>query len=222
MTEYEPIFWDIETTGLNPMAQHWWSGEMAAQVTAIGLARIKNWRDAEGFEDYGKDIKVLWDGDEYRLLKVFRDRLEEMANEIMTNGREPFIVGWNSRNFDHPYIGARYARKRLSNHLVNNNLKRLDMMRPLGSDEVMDKTHPKQDEYAEALGIEVHDELDGSDMPKAFERDQWDKIDQHVRADVDVMSDIFVERRRACYEELYNHYDDIDGEYPKFFQEAEY
>lgn len=220
--KYEPILWDIETTGLNPMAQHWWNGQLAAQVTAIGLVKLDGWRDAEGLDDYDKEIKVLWDGDEYRLLNVFKDRLEDIVHGIRESGKEPFIVGWNSRNFDHPYIAARYGRKRLENQYINHSLKRLDMMRPLGDDEVIEKRHPKQDEYAEALGFEVYDELDGSDMPKAFEREQWDKIDQHVRADVDVMADIFVERAEACYEELYNHYDDIEGEHPKFIQEGEY
>lgn len=222
MTQYEPIFFDIETTGLNPMAQHWWDGQIAAQVTAIGMGRMNNWRKTDDPEELNKDIQVLYDGDEYRLLQVFRDRLSEWVSESLEVGKEPFVVGWNSRNYDHPYIGARYARKRLGNNHINNSLKRLDMMRPLGNDDVMAKNYPSQDDYAEALGIEVYDELDGSDMPKAFERNQWEKIDQHVRADVDVMMSIFAMRKAQCMEEFYNHYDDVDGEPPKFIEEADF
>jgi len=38
-----PIFWDIETTGLNPLARDFWSNSMEAQVTAVGLGTITNW-----------------------------------------------------------------------------------------------------------------------------------------------------------------------------------
>jgi uncharacterized protein YprB with RNaseH-like and TPR domain len=222
MTDMEPIFWDIETTGLNPMAQYWWDGKMAARVTAIGIGRLHGWRDADDYSDVDAEVKCLYDGDEYNLLKVFTDRLESHVADINEGGKSPFIVGWNSRQFDHPYIGARYARLRLSNEWVNNSLHRLDMMRPLGDDDVMSKRYPSQDDYAEALGIEVYDELDGSDMPKAYERGEWHKIKQHVEADVDVMMKVFFMKAEACYEELYHHYDGISGSPPKFTEGATY
>lgn len=221
---YEPIFWDIETTGLNPMAQHWWDNEMKAQVICIVMGRIDNWRHAESFDEAKFETKVLWDGDEYRLLEVFHERLVEMTNEVMMEDSEmePFLVGWNSRQFDHPYIGARFARKRLDGSLVNHNLKRLDMMRALGNDEVLSTGYPKQDEYAKELGIDVDDEITGADMADAFKVDDWDKISRHGESDVIEMMKVFVEKKEACMEEFYNHYSDIDGEPPKFTNEVEY
>jgi uncharacterized protein YprB with RNaseH-like and TPR domain len=222
--KYEPIFWDIETTGLNPMAQHWWDGTIGAQVISVGVGRIHNWREVSelGEDDY--DLKVMYDSDEYRLLQRLTEVIEENINDIRTENTnsEPVFVGWNTRNFDHPYIGARYARLRLESCQLNHEAKRLDMMRALGNDEVMSTGYPGQDDYAEELGIPVNDELTGEDMPKAFERDDWDKIAQHVEDDVEEMMKVFNKKKEDCWEQLYYHYDDITENPPKFTEEVEY
>jgi len=224
MTKYQPIFWDIETTGTNPLAQEWYSGEMAARVTSVAIGKAHGWREADSFEEAEYDVKAYWDEEEYRLLKVVRQRLKERINDIVMDdsNNEPVLVGWNSRNFDHPYMGARYARLRLNGSDFNNTLKRLDMMRALGNDEVMEKMYPGQDDYAKELGIEVNEELTGKDMPKAYRAEDWGKIQQHAEDDVREMMKTFVEKKGDCYEELYWHYDDIKGQPPKFNEKVEF
>lgn len=199
--DYVPIFWDIETTGLNPMAENWWSNEMKAQVTAIGLGAITNWGEGVGVDDAEIEISIVRGGDEYRVLQELSSKLRSMDYD-----REPFLVGYNSRQFDHPYISARYGRKRLNGEPFVSEWKRLDMMRAASKDSKVAKKYPKEGEYADALGIEVEDPYDGSDMPEAFENGEWDKIDTHVEADVEESVKMFLERKDFMLDVFYDHY----------------
>lgn len=199
--DYVPIFFDIETTGLNPMAQKWWSNSNAAQVTAVGLGIITNWGDGVDRKTADVDVSVIKTGDEYNLLKTLGERLRGIDYD-----REPFLVGYNSRNFDHPYIGARFARKRLDGEPFISEWKRLDMMRVANSDPRISKSYPKEGEYADALGVHVEDPYDGSDMPEAFERGDWDAIHTHVEADVMESVLMFLERKDLMMERFYGHY----------------
>jgi len=221
---YEPIFWDIETTGFNPLHQDWYDDRPGARVLSVGIGTIDGWRDAEGIADVEFDVTVYWDSSEYNLLGVVSDRIEDKIRQIKAESyeTEAFLVGWNSRNFDHPYIGARYSRLRLDGHYFTHGMKRLDMMRALGNDEVSGSMYPGQDDYAKALGIDVAEELTGADMPDAFKAGDWSKIEQHCEEDMVEMMKVFVERRGPCMEELYNHYDDITGRPPRFDREVEY
>lgn len=200
--DHIPIFWDIETTGLNPMAQHWWSNEMAAQVTAVGIGVITNWEDKPSEENAEMDISVIYNDDEYQLLQSLGEEMRSLEYDM-----EPFLVGYNSRQFDHPYIGARFARKRLDGEPFVSEWKRLDMMRVAGKDNKIAKKYPKEGEYAEALGVEVPDPYDGSDMPEAFDNGEWDKIKTHVEADVKESMIMFLRRQDMMMDEFYDHYD---------------
>jgi uncharacterized protein YprB with RNaseH-like and TPR domain len=210
MVNWEPVFWDIETTGLNPMAQHWWDTEHAAQVTAVGVGTLKGWEEAASFEDCDPSVDVWSDGDEYRLLNVVMDRFEEMRTAIeQMRDREVFLVGWNSRQFDHPYLAARYGRLRQNGDPFVHGCKRLDMMRPvtIPKDSALGpKQYPSQDDYAAYLGVDVDDEWDGSDMPQLFEDGRWGEIRAHCRADIEVMMELFYEERDAMMEEFFGHY----------------
>lgn len=203
-----PIFWDIETTGLNPLAQDFWSNQMEAQVTAVGLGTIRNWDEGPDRESADIQVSVVYDSDEYRLLNVLPDRIRAMDFD-----GNPFLVGYNSRNFDHPYIGARYSRLRQRGEPFISEWKRLDMMRVAGKDNCIPKRYPKEGEYADALGVDVEDPYDGSDMPQAFKNKDWEKISTHVRADVEESILMFLERKGLMMEQFYDHYD-IDAEGP--------
>jgi DNA polymerase elongation subunit (family B) len=203
---YWPIFWDIETTGLNPLAQEFWSGEMEAQVTAVGLGTIRNWDRGPGPNNADLQVEVVWDSSEYRLLNVLSDRVRALDFD-----GEPFLVGYNSRNFDHPYIGARYSRLRQNGEPFTSEWKRLDMMRVAGKDNVIGKRYPKEGEYADALGVEVEDPYDGSDMPEAFQNEDWDAIKTHVEADVEESMRMFLKRPNLMMNHFFDHYD-IDAE----------
>lgn len=219
--KYEPVFFDIETTGLNPMAQEWWDNEThGARVTAIGIGTVDGWRDTTDPEDCDIDVKVLTDESEYRLLNVARERLKEVEAEIFDNGGEAFLVGHNSRQFDHPYLGARYARLRLDGRAWNDILKRLDTMRALGKNWNEVGRFPKEDDVLDVLGIESDDPYTGADMPNAYAERNWDAIKTHVRHDVNDMAKLFVVLSEPCMEEFYDHYD-IDKD-ASFTEEVDY
>ncbi len=205
---YWPIFWDIETTGLNPLARDFWSGQMEAQVTAVGFGTIRNWDRGPDVDTADLQVEVVYDNSEYRLLNILEDRVKAMDYE-----GTPFLVGYNSRNFDHPYIGARYARLRQDAEPFGSEWKRLDMMRVAGKDDTISKRYPKEGEYADALGVDVPDPYDGSDMPEAFENGNWDAIKTHAEADVKESMLMFLKRKGLMMEQFYNHYD-IDAQGP--------
>lgn len=218
MTKYEPIFFDIETTGLNPMAQSWWdSHEHDARITAVGVCRMElGWRKEDDYNDVDKDVEIITNSSEYELLQDLSGCINRYINRIEkeTGGREAFLVGFNSRKYDHPYLGARFARLRLPGPIFNHSRKRLDMMRAIGKSDVIGKRYPGQEDVAEELGVSVPDIYEGSDMPAAFSRGDWDAIRDHVNADVQEMVGIFFETADVCYKEFYSHYSDvIDGDY---------
>ena len=195
-----PVFFDIETTGLNPLAQAWHNKQKYdAQVTAIGVGY---------FDDYDGDerqrvIKVEYGPNEYKLLSDLRDRMHKIEAEISASGVEPIVVGFNSRQYDHPYLVARYSRLRQNPYPFCHEWKRLDMMRALRK---RDGKYWNQDDYARHIGVHTEDEFDGSDMPEAFDKRQWRKILDHVRADMEDMMDIFTHDLSDFMNHFYDHY----------------
>jgi len=221
--EFEPIFWDIETTGFNPMHERWEASyfshvDYPSLVTAIGYGTMDGWEDANSLiECDGYSVDVVCFGSEYQTLDNGTTELATLAGDNKReDSRRSFMVGFNSREFDHPYIGARYARKRLDNRLLNHSLKRLDMKRIASGDDVIDDRYPSQDDWAEALGIDVEDDTDGSQMPQMWEDDRYSDIEYHCEKDVEVLMEIFLCRKKEAYAELYDHYDDISGDPPQF------
>ena len=218
---YEPVFFDIETTGFNPMAQQWWdSADYGARVTAIGIGTLDNWRTNSDIEDAEIDMTVLTDSSEYRLLEVARDRVESIIDDVEQDGVEAFMAGHNSRKFDHPYLGARYARLRMHPGPFGAARKRLDTMRALGKHFGEVGRYPKEDDVLEELGIESDDPYDGSDMPDAFGNGEWDKIQTHVEHDVREMMELWLKVKDYCMLEFYDHYD-IEKD-PSFPDEVDY
>lgn len=221
-TKYQPIIWDIETTGVNPLAQAWHNGtDFGARITAVGFSYAWDWNDVGSWEDADIHVDSYWDSDEYNLLRVVEDRLQQLVAESREYyDREPFLVGWNSRRFDHPYIGARYARKRLEGSLFVSDLKRLDMMVAAGKRDERVSRYPSEDDYAEMLGFEVYDELTGAEMPEAWDNGEWDKIETHVEADVDMANKIFIKERETFMSEFVEHYSLEEN--PQYGPEVEY
>jgi uncharacterized protein YprB with RNaseH-like and TPR domain len=158
------------------------------------------------------------------LLKIAQQRLRDFATNIHVEDSDyiPFLVGWNSNGFDHPYIGARYARHGLKNSMVNHRWKRLDLMDALGNDEVMSKAYPGQDDYAKRLGIPVDDSVTGADMVNAFKVDDWDTIAEHGRTDVVEMMKVFVERKQDAMDYLYYLNEDLPEKAPVYSKGANY
>ena len=203
---YEPVFFDIETTGLHPLAQPWWNSvEHGAMVICVGIGTVRNWRGSP--DDAHKFTHVFSEEQEYVLLKDLKDRMMEFLDECHgdIDDKEFFLVGWNSRQFDHPYIGARYSRLRLNGHPFSHGWKRLDLMRV-----AKNKTgrYRKQDEYVEEVTGKRHDDdITGSDVPDLYENNRVDKIMHHCRADIRDLIDVFMADREPAMQEFYDHYD---------------
>jgi len=87
------------------------------------------------------------------------------------------------------------------------------MMRVAGKDPIISKRYPKEGEYADALDVDVPDDYTGADMPEAFENRQWDKIKEHVNADVKESMLMFIKRKGMMMETFHEHYD-IDAQGP--------
>lgn len=222
MTKHVPLFFDIETTGLNPLAQEWYDNvDYGARVTAIGIGRMNDeFYRGGGYQECSNSVTVLHDDSEYRLLKVAHERLKEIHADYQKQGFVPFLVTFNGRKFDHPYLGARYARLRLDGSYFNHMLKRLDMMRAFGKHYDAVSRYPSEDDCLDALGIESVDELDGSDMPDAYGNGEWGKIKSHVQEDVDEMIKLFCAEPEVCMEEFFDHYDINDD--ADFSEEVEF
>lgn len=211
MERYEPIFYDIETTGTNPLAEDWHAGvERDARVTCVGVGWFTNWRKPQEWEDVEFETEMIWHNSEYVLLENARERLEEIIGNF-DDDVVPFRVGWNIKKFDDPYIGARYNRYRQSLGFYGPDHLRFDMMKAAADEQFGWNRGYKESEYAELLGVELEDETDGSDMPEMFDRGDWEGIAQHCRYDVEVMMEIFWLKREMMMNRFYD-YRDINME----------
>lgn len=207
---YIPVFWDIETTGLNPMAQSWHSHtEHDAAVTAVAIGTFDGWREPEPDPEY--NVRILMNENneysmsgEYKLFNRLNGLMRGMIAEHEDGESELFFVGYNSRRFDHPYIGARMARLRKNGFPLTHGRKRLDMMAAIKS---RDGRYVSQDDYAEELGVEHEPFLTGKDMPEAFSTGNFEAIRGHVEADIRVLMEMFLKDRTDMMNHFYAHYD---------------
>ena len=214
--DYEPIFWDIETTGLNPMQQEWWSNaEQDAQVICVGIGMLTEWRDDPN--QANKHIDIVAGNSEYNVIQRTKETLESVIRDVegpdklgevsFSDDTEPFFVGWNSRQFDHPYYCARAGRLRLDPWPFGHDFRRLDMQRA-----VYNHTgrHWSQDDYADHLEVGREEDIEGSEVPQLFLNGRLDIIKRHCRLDVEDMMDIFLEEREVFMGEFDDHYSDVD------------
>lgn len=211
-----PIFWDIETTGLNPMIEPWMNWDDPAHITAIAIGYIEDW-DEEG--EKRKVHCIMNEGDaEYELIEKARDAARAIVTKYaLLEELNAVMVGWNIYQFDAPYWSARCGRLRQNPYPFGWGERRLDMMRALefGHDHPDGpKKHPGQQDYADWLGIDYLDELSGDQMPEAFFNGDYQIIKDHVIDDVKVAMEIFMQERHMCLKELYSHYDDLPDNPP--------
>jgi len=215
MVKFEPVFFDIETTGLHPLAQKWWDNtQHGAQVICVGIGVLENWRGRRA--DAEKRVKVFSNPDEYALLDSIGQDMTEFVEDVIGQPIprpasdawdevvQPFFVGWNNRSFDHPYMGARFSRLRKNGYPFTRGWKRLDAMNAIQS-----KTGRiwSQDDWMEKIGVRHEDDITGADVPDMFEAGHIDKIRTHCYTDIQDLMEIFLEDREAMMGEFYNHYD---------------
>jgi hypothetical protein len=208
-SNYKPVFFDMETTGFNPTVPSWYSNSQAARVTAVSIGEIIDWTE-DG--DKRSMYTVANDGGmEYETIEKARDALLKIESDYADNGWEPFLVGHNIIKFDVMYWAARAARYRIDPNPVGGGWRRLDTLRALtipADAEQGSSRYPGQQDYADYLGLDYKDELDGSDMPEAFKNGDYAKIKAHVKDDVSTLMDIFMLEREDMVDELWGHYDD--------------
>lgn len=212
--KYEPVMFDIETTGLNPLAQSWSDyHEHDAQVLAIGIGRLKNWRG--DIDDAEIDVNVLSGENEYVFLEQLQSEMRGIHTEMHDDGKAMFLVGWNSRQFDHQYLASRFSRKRLDPFPFVHQRKRLDLMRVARR---VTGEYWSQDDFYEELGYTSDDPHDGGDIPDYWDEGKMAAIREHAMHDVEELCQIFLEVRSDAMKEFYDHYD-IDAD-PSFSGEV--
>lgn len=224
--KYQPVFFDIETTGLDPIDNPSWEDSTPNRVTCVGVGWFSDgWEDEEELD--GDDIwtAVYMDEDEYDLIDrvlgrdgLIAETLDRKTGEYDTD-EYGFVVGWNSRVFDHSYLAARAARYRISGYPIQSVAKRLDMMRPAAR-EYGNRNYVSEDDYLDFIGMENEDEFTGADMKEAFEDSRWRDIKTHCESDVEQMLRVFFEKREMMYGHLFDYYN-IDSD-PTFGEEVEF
>lgn len=210
--KYEPLFYDIETTGGNPLAEEWQDGvDLDGRVTCVGFGWFENWREADSWGDVEFETRTVWDESEYRLLRLAREQAENV-NENVHPDAELFRVAWNIKKFDDPYMAARLRRFNQDLGFVGSDVKRLDMMKPASDDKFGFQRPYGESDYAAHIGVEVRDSTDGGDMPGFFIDGEWEKIGYHCDEDVKVMMEIFWRKREVMMNWFYDKHD-VDSEW---------
>lgn len=219
---YEPIFFDIETTGLNPLSQAWhYNAQHDAEVICIGIGVLSNW--VGDTKNTTMDVEVLTGESEYELLDDAFDEVMEFIYKAKTeNGDERdmqemfneddyFFVGWNNRTFDHPYMGARYSRYRMDPYPFSHGWKRLDAMKAIQKETGRIWS---QDDWMEEIGVMHEDDITGKEVPDLYAKGEVEPIIDHCEADIYDLMDIFMDDRRAMMAYFFDHYGiDADPSY---------
>lgn len=211
MTTFEPVIIDIETTGLNPMAEEWHDNQdYDAQVYSVAFGFIPNWREARSVDELEIEKRHVKGDDEYGLLGRLSGRINNFVTQYYGGDIKPFWVGHNIRKYDFPYLGARFARKRLDGWPFTHGWKRLDTFKVAMHDDSIPQRFISEDDYAASVGLSNDDPFDGSDMPEAFENRNWQKIATHVMGDVELNSKLFYKKRAECMTHFQRHYDGVN------------
>jgi len=216
--KHQPVFFDIETTGFDPLDNPSWKDGPPNRVTCIAMGWFsKDWWEYDEFSEDFVWTGVYIDEDEYELIDSvlghgsYMDETADRITEENDTEDSAFLVTWNGRRFDHPYLSARASRYRIDDYPIQHSLRRLDMMRPCARD-YGNRSFVSEDDYLAYLGIENDDEFTGSDMKEAFVDRRWGDIKSHAESDVKQMMEVFFKKKDMMYEHFYDHYN-IDVDY---------
>lgn len=156
------IYFDIETTGLNPLLD---------KILTIQVKR-------------GEEIKLwtLWEEkDELRMIQHFIDYLRPIyGNEA--------IVGYNCLKFDVPFIHARlnkYDAMEADTYDILHNKKWIDLYQFQGDNYI------SMDRWLDSFDIERGCKYSGSDIPHLYERELHNEIEEHAVDDLIVCERLF-------------------------------
>jgi len=163
-----PIVFDIETSGLDPfkdrvLAIAYKMGSNKPRVMCIGNRNAAS---------------------EKLLLDEFFSRLSLLKAEENVC---PLLIGYNIDGFDIPFLTTRaILNGMVEESAMLRKFYRADLMHIVTRYLRTNNRHMKLKDVAEALGIDVVDEVNGSDIPRLFEEGNYEAIVKHCISDVEL------------------------------------
>lgn len=214
---FYPIFLDIETTGLKPLEDRIVAIGLRSleEVFDPEGTKVSYLSDLNQF--YPTNTKIwlcMGDDGKYDELKEAQAICE--LHEVMNNyielfkseGKAVLLVGYNI-GFDLGFISARsaifYKRCYLDDYPVElrrairrsirlagllRQLPRVDLMHLVNRYWLNNGRTKLKDIYS-ALGICNFNDCDGSEIPELAEKGEWDKIEEHLKADLRRIVDLY-------------------------------
>ncbi|WP_290597072.1 MULTISPECIES: ribonuclease H-like domain-containing protein [unclassified Archaeoglobus] len=184
-----PVFLDIETTGLDPIPTE---KKTECEIVAIGVGYI---------EDDKLRVEVL-SRDEYS-----EDDMIVKAIYKLTENDSNCIIGYNI-SFDIPFISARYLKHEYNSSLVTRlrQLYRVDLMYVVTRYLQPNNKHVKLKEIAEYLGLPYDSEISGRDIPKLYEESKFAEIRAHCQRDIETIFHLFLRLKDLCKHNIQRRY----------------
>jgi len=172
---FKPIFFDLETTGLDSF-EH--------EIIAIGFGFLEG------------DIKVIQKSSEREILLEFIDFLNKNKKSNL------LLVGYNIESFDMPFLLARGIRNGIKEVSIIREFFTLDLfkvvLKYISSHTQSNNQKRKLKNVANLLGIETLDEIDGYEIPQLFMNNNFEKIKEHCENDVRLARESFVRLKEFC------------------------
>ena len=189
-----PVFLDIETTGLNPLQD---------EIVAVGVKAIDLRQETFNPWKYQK----VWVNAILTRETADEDELIRFALHFLTR-EDACIVGYNIAGFDIPFLTARALFNGFKDYQVTalRQRYRIDLMHVVTRYLLTNNRHVKLADIAAFLGISVDDEITGKDIPELYERGEFEKIANHCRSDLEVITALFVKLKDLCIHNLQRRY----------------
>lgn len=172
---FKPIFFDLETTGLDSF-EH--------EIIAIGFGFLEG------------DIKVIQKSSEREILLEFIDFLNKNKKSNL------LLVGYNIESFDMPFLLARGVHNGIKEAAIVKEFFTLDLfkvvLKYISSNAQPNNQKRKLKNVANLLGIEIFDEIDGYEIPQLFRNSDFEKIKEHCESDVRLARESFIRLKEFC------------------------
>jgi len=186
-----PVVFDIETTGLDPFKD-----ELVAIAWKVG-------------KEHPRSVCVALAGPptEKQLLASFFSELDGLSEMCYEDDTYLLLVGYNIVGFDIPFLTTRaIVNGMVEEGAALRQLYRVDLMHLVTRYLRTDNKYMKLKDVAEALGIEVDDEVSGADVSKLLDEGNYRAILKHCISDVELAYQLMLKLKP-----LVEHY--IEGKY---------
>jgi len=160
--ELKPFFVDVETLGLDPLE---------SRLIAIGY-------------DCNGSPEVIIGENERKIIENFL--------EVINNCDGIVLIGYNIIGFDLPFLIARGLRHGIHEIQRLRTTYIIDLMDIVSRYLTTSKRKwVKQKEICSFLGMDTRDVIDGSEIPRLFERKDFETIKQHCLNDLRLTKELF-------------------------------